>query len=595
MPSAAHILLLLALAVPVGFSASRAPIQPAADDHAAPVRLDVIVSNRQGHLVFGLRPSDFELLEDGSPRPISTLEVRTIPLVSRADTSPIESASDEQRAAGQPGTRVFAFFLDEFHVSPGASAERARDVVAHFIDEKVGPQDLAAVIRPQDSVTAVGFTRDRALLHGVIGAFSGRKGSGRKGDTAATAARDQAVRAGLRDLMMRLGELKPDRGVVVLVSEGFSREDPTAPTQDLQRVVQASSRFHLAMYTFNPATADEDVSPPAERERAVPTLQWLAEQTGGLAIDTETLISGFARVAHDTAAYYALTYEPALTDGRFHAIEIRTTRRDVQVRTQPGYWAMRGSEWRALFALRAAIRPMARRSLRRSTLIKPWIGLRRDPAGRARMLITWEPREPDSRSAQVVVVKARTATGEALFEGPLARVGDRSGSVRNSVRFDVPPGRVEMDMTILDADGHVLDAEVRDFDVPDLGPSQKPGPVLLSPEIVRTRTLRDFETAIANPDAAPSSLRAFGHGDRLLIRACAFDPAGTAVQVTANVLNGRGQFMRGIDSTRRVPREGVTEFALPILGLAPGEYQIELLGTNRNGSIKERLVFRVVG
>jgi hypothetical protein len=53
--------------------------------------------------------------------------------------------------------------------------------------------------------------------------------------------------------------------------------------------------------------------------------------------------------------------------------------------------------------------------------------------------------------------------------------------------------------------------------------------------------------------------------------------------------------MRGIDSTRRVPREGVTEFALPILGLAPGEYQIELLGTNRNGSIKERLVFRVVG
>jgi hypothetical protein len=395
--------------------------------------------------------------------------------------------------------------------------------------------------------------------------------------------------------MMRLGELNADRAVVVLVSEGFPRDDAAALTQDLQRVVQASSRFHLAMYTFNPAASGEDVSPSAERERASTTLQWLAAQTAGRAITVENLIAGFARVAHDTEAYYALTYEPAATDGRFHAIDVRTRRRDAQVRTQPGFWAMPGSEWRALAASPSVIGPVARRSLRRSTLIEPWVGLRRDSAGRARMLITWEPREPGSRSPQVVAVKARGATGTALFDGPLARVGAGSGSLADSARFDVPAGRVELDMTIQNADGKVLDTEVRDFEVPDLKASQKPGPVLLSPEIVRARTLRDFQTASANPDATPSSLHRFTLGDRLLIRAPAFDPSGAAVQVNAFILNSRGQPMRSIDETARVPREGVTEFALPLVGLAPGDYQIELVGMNGNGAVKERLAFRVAG
>lgn len=588
MSSTARIL--ITLAVPVGFSASSAPHQPA-DDRVPPVRLDVIVSNPRGHLIFGLSASDFELLENGSPKKIRTVEVRTVPRRGREDASPIENAADEQRAAGQPGTRVFAFFLDEFHVSPGASAERARDVIAQFVDEMVGPQDLAAVITPLDSVTAIRFTRDRALVHGAITGFSGRK----EDDMAVRTARDQAVRAGLRDLMIRLGELKADRAVVVLVSEGFPREDPAAPTQDLQRVGQASSRFHVPMYTFNPATSEEDVSPPADREGAITTLKWLSAQTGGRAIDVETVISGFARVAHDTEAYYALTYEPALTDGRFHAIDVRTPRRHAEVRTQPGYWAMRDGEWRALVGRPSVIRPPARRPLRRSTLIEPWIGLRRDPAGRARMLITWEPREPGLRSPQVVDVKARTATGAALFDGPLARVGARSGSLNDSARFDVPSGRVELDMTVLNPDGTVLDADARDFDVPDLGSSPKPGPVLLSPEIVRARTLRDFQDASANPDTTPSSLRRFALGDRLLIRAPAFDPSGTAVQVTAYLLNGRGQPMRGIDETERARREGVTEFRLPLFGLAPGDYQIELLGMNANGAVKERLAFRVGG
>ena len=64
---------------------------------------------------------------------------------------------------------------------------------------------------------------------------------------------------------------------------------------------------------------------------------------------------------------------------------------------------------------------------------------------------------------------------------------------------------------VVDVQGKVLDTELRDFDVPDLR-SQRRGPMLLFPEVVRTRTLKDFHAAAADPDAAPSSARVFARG-----------------------------------------------------------------------------------
>jgi hypothetical protein len=35
------------------------------------------------------------------------------------------------------------------------------------------------------------------------------------------------------------------------------------------------------------------------------------------------------------------------------------------------------------------------------------------------------------------------------------------------------------------------------------------------------------------------------------------------------------------------------QFALPLSWLVPGEYQIELMGANANGSVRERITIRV--
>ena len=583
------------------------PSPAAPEGGTPPVRIDAVVTDAQGRPILDLKPSDFELLENGDVKPLDGVELHPLPR-ALGDLAAIETDADEKRAAREPGTRAFAFFLDEFHVSPGLNTERVRRALTDFVDEKLRPQDLAVIIKPLDSVTSIRLTRDRALLHGAIDGFAGRKGDDAprtrfeelyigRAPAAVSTARRQIVTAALRELTMHLGDLDADRAALVLVSEGFPRDAPAGPRgrgAELQGVVRASSRFHLPTYTFNPADAADDPAPPADRERAVAMLQWLAEQTGGRAFDAETAVAGLARLSHDLDAYYALSYQPAKADGRFHAVEVRVKRRGALVHTPPGYWSPPGTEWRATSALASSMLPMSHRPLKRSAAIDAWVGLLRDTDGRARMIVSWEPRVRGVSAPQVVALRARTTAGVTLFDGRLGRVGSGSTVPADNARFQVPTGRVEIDMTIYDAEGKTLDTDARDFDVPDLQ-QQKRGPVLLAPEVVRARTLRAFQSAAADPDAAPSSARTFARGDRLLIRVSAFDSSGTAVQVTAKVLNGWGQPMRDIDALAVTPRDGSPQFALALAWLVPGEYQIELMATNANGAVKERVTFKVTG
>ncbi len=587
---------------PAAWQTPAAESRPLRADDPPAVRIDVVVTDAQGRPVQNLTPADFELIENGAPKTPAKIELRTLPAAG-ADPAPILGQDDEERAAREPGARVFAFFLDEFHVSPGADSERVRETLTRFVDERLAPRDLAVVLKPLESITAIRFTRDRDSLRAAIGRFVGRMGDDAprtafeeqyigRAPEAVRAARNQIVAAALRELTMKMGDIGADRGVIVLVSGGMIARDTPGPRNrvaDLQGLVRASSRFHLAIYSFNPAEAQGSAAPDPEQQRRLATLQWLSAQTGGRsAIAADEFAAGLDRMAADLSSYYAVTLRAEKTDGRFHTLEVRAKARNVQVRSRPGYWAPLGTELRASASTATAI---SRRGLRRSPAIDAWVGLLREPNGRARMVITWEPRARGVAAPEAVVVKARTPAGGALFEGRVARVGAGAAASDNA-RFDVPAGRVELDLAILDAQGKVIDTDVRDVDVPDFG-SRRSGPVLLPPEVVRARTLPDFRSASTNPDAAPSSVRTFGRGDRLLIRVPAFDGSGTAVRVTARVLNDRGQRMREIDATPEMPREGVTEFALPLSWLVPGEYLIELEAQNANGVAKERVTFRV--
>ena len=92
---------------------------------------------------------------------------------------------------------------------------------------------------------------------------------------------------------------------------------------------------------------------------------------------------------------------------------------------------------------------------------------------------------------------------------------------------------------------------------------------------------------------ASYAARGCPRGSRLIVRVPAGDPTGTPVRVTARLLNRAGETMRALAADMVVER--LTQFALPLLSLAPGQYEIEVTGENRNGVVSERVTFRVGG
>src|SRR6266849_8817566 len=259
------------------------------------VRIDAVVSDPRGRSVDNLRAEDFQILEDGAPRAIDN--VRFV----KADGSyppgeaiePVQSSVDEKVEAAHGGTRLFAIFLDEYHVASGEGVERAREAVRRFVEQDLGPRDLVVVVKPLDSLLSIRLTRDRGSVARAIAAFEGRKGqyeprnAFERNFIAGSPARIEAVRtqiatSALNALATHLGSLGGARKTILFVSEGFAalprrRGDEALPT--LETVIRTANRATVSIYPFNP-TGTTMGSGSAERE----TLRALADETDGRVI-----------------------------------------------------------------------------------------------------------------------------------------------------------------------------------------------------------------------------------------------------------------------------------------------------------------------
>src|SRR5450432_160320 len=92
------------------------------------VTIDVTVTDARGRAVVDLKPADFELREGGAGMPIES--VRLVRVNGGAAAEPpaaIQTDADEHLAASQDEARLFAIFLDEYHVSGGANSTLVRD------------------------------------------------------------------------------------------------------------------------------------------------------------------------------------------------------------------------------------------------------------------------------------------------------------------------------------------------------------------------------------------------------------------------------------------------------------------------------------
>jgi VWFA-related protein len=563
----------LALAAALAFTCVAAP-HGQTDQDTPRVRLNAVVVNDRGEPVAGLRAADFELVDEGVTQQIDDVEYRTGPT--------------EPRAIG--------LFLDEFHIDHSDSFA-VRDAVAAFLDHSVRSTDVLAILKPLNSLTSIPLGALTDDMRQAVAGFSGRKGDYTprsvfeekymaQAPGAVATARAQIVTSGVRALASRLEEA-PGRRAIVLVSDGFARigrADRERPAS-LEAAIRFANRADVAVYVVAPGTL-RPAADSSDAERAAAAVQALATQTGGDVLLTDVAAS-FKRIGAELGTYYVVSYRPSQgEDGRFHQVKLTVPKkRQTLVRARTGYQAAMSAEMRAALAARYAPLPPAR-VVKRSALIRSWSGVTRAADGGARVTMTWEPTTTiPGKAAAALLVSATTPGGKVLYEGKVAPAGGRpSSTVTDRVDFDAPPGRIWIDVTILAADGKVLEADARDVDVPDLSKAQG---ALLTPAIVRARSAREFREMRVDPSVAPIPSRDFRRSDRLLIRVPA--SAAESSSIGAVLLNRWHQPMRALEPMRDRPPGDTTQFDLPLAPLAPGEYAIRLT----NGTSSETVTFRV--
>ncbi len=365
------------------------------------VRVDVSITNRQGDPVTDLEQAEFEIREDGKPQAIEFFQAVRIrdaaPDEERAVA--IRSSEVEEVEAQRDDVRLFAFFLDEYHVRD-RNARAIRDTLIRFIETQLRPRDMVAVMTPLTPIDAVMFTRNHDSAIGAISRFEGRKYNytprnqfeanyERASTQDVERIRNSVVMGALEALATKLGGLRDGRKSVVFVSEGFTvrlppqmrrnnASRPQMPSSGLsdpavedmvetqaqmdldlrmRDVYHIANRNNTAIYSLDPrglAAFEFDASDnvfgstiSSDDDRAIlrttqETLRELSLNTDGRAIiNRNSLGDGLAQMLRDASYYYLIGYTTqAPSDGKFHEIEVSVKRSGLSVRARKGFWSL---------------------------------------------------------------------------------------------------------------------------------------------------------------------------------------------------------------------------------------------------------------
>jgi VWFA-related protein len=622
------------------------------------ISVDVTVTDRQGRAIADLAKDDFEIREGGRVQAIDTFKFIQID-DGREDPSAQRDilSYDEQRVQlAREDNRIFVLFLDDYHVRR-ANSMRVREQLAAFIAQ-LSPRDLVAVTTPVAMISSLTFSRNHDATARMAMDFEGRKYDYTPRNAiearyqhmtpeAQEQVRNDLVIASLRNLCEQLGGMRDGRKTVLYVSEGMSGSIPggvstrgtwmpsrpagtdlpnqgtrdffetAALTSNLQRVFQAAARNNVSIYTFDPRGLanyeygiEEDVSSADDRRiinESTDVLRVLAEETDGRAIvSSNQPLRQLQQMVRDSSAYYLLGYTSSIAprDGRFHKIEVRVKRRDVDVRARKGYWAITEEDVARATApprpslpaeVSEALGQLASTDRGRNGLIHVWTGAARGPAEKALVTVAWEANatpgaapDPVETVSRVQIV-AESIAGEELFRGAAPR-DERARSAGGQVTFDAPPGSVHVRLTVENARGGRLDTREADIDVPDFSGT---GPYVTTPFVYRGRTARDLQLVRAATAPTPSVGRIFSRLERLLIRFGAYGPGGVAPKVTLRLLNNAGDSMASMPPPRSTPAGFETELALS--SFPPGDYLVEIIAEVDGETATQFVALRVTG
>jgi len=136
------------------------------------IPVTVVVRDKQGRAVDGLKLEDFQVFDNDKPHPISAFTVlrraatEVSPDSNTTGAQPPPAPASAASQSSTPTQRFILFLFDDMHLKPEEMAQAQRGA-ASVLDSSLSAKDIAAVVSLSGK-TNTGLTRDRARLHDAI-------------------------------------------------------------------------------------------------------------------------------------------------------------------------------------------------------------------------------------------------------------------------------------------------------------------------------------------------------------------------------------------------------------------------------------------
>lgn len=359
------------------------------------VLANVVVRDKSGKLIRGLKKEDFTLYEDGKKQDISTFDFESVDELATAGgaeatvtgTAGTAPAGVLKKSSGPimdaRDRRVIVLFFDFSAMEPD-QIDRCVASAKKYIDQQMQSADIVALVSLSTNMRVdLDFTNDKAKILATLTAYNSGQGEGfQMGDTGSaegaaetggsytpddtdynTFSADWKLLA-LQSAMQALGKIQQKKSLVYF-SNGISQTGNDNQSA-LRAATAAAVKNNVSIYpvdvrglqAFPPGGEAQNASlhgQSAYNGNAVlndlnnnaasqETLSTLAADTGGKAFfDTNDFSGVFSQVQKDTSAYYVLGFtstNPA-KDGRYRHLKVAVNRPDVKIEFRPGYYAGR--------------------------------------------------------------------------------------------------------------------------------------------------------------------------------------------------------------------------------------------------------------
>ena len=332
------------------------------------VQTDVMVFDKQGRFVNGLKREDFELRIDGKVKPIDFFEKITAGSINEesqiaaargsAQANSIRSAGPRPLDRGRP---VY-FYVDDLHLDlPGIAT--TRKLITRFIEKEMGQNDQAAIASASGQI---GFlqqlTDNKTVLRAALERLKYRPYSVRDFERPTMSeyqallitnydrdltgyfidetirlnpgmtreAAEALVTSRARSLMLQAGNVTsntlvglegliraanklPGRKLIFFVSGGFFLDDRNSDSRyRLQRVTSAAARSGVVIYSMDARGLVASLSDASSESQFDPTGRVLRANSGELVASQDSL-NALAADTGGKAVFNTNSLEPGLT------------------------------------------------------------------------------------------------------------------------------------------------------------------------------------------------------------------------------------------------------------------------------------------